>query len=152
MGVEIEVKHLVDGESWRAEATTPVRMAQGYVASAPDRTVRVRVAGDVAWLTLKFGTGMTRAEFEYEIPVDDARELLGHAPSTVLDKTRWHVAHDGDDWTIDEFHGELAGLVLAELELGAEDQKFSLPTWVGEDVTSRPEYLNSSLAAHGLPR
>ncbi|MDN4482090.1 CYTH domain-containing protein [Demequina lignilytica] len=152
MGVEIEVKHLVADEGWRLVATDPVRMAQGYVAAAEDRTVRVRIGGDRAWLTLKFGTGMSRAEFEYVIPADDARELLDQAVGTVLDKTRWHVAHAGRTWEVDEFHGALEGLVLAELELDAEDDDFDLPPWIGEDVTGRPEYLNSSLSTRGMPR
>lgn len=152
MGVEIEVKHLVADDGWRAVATAPVRMTQGYVAVGEDRTVRVRITAATAWLTLKFGTGLARGEFEYEIPADDARDLLAQAVGTVLDKTRWQVAHDGDRWTVDEFHGDLAGLVLAELELDAADQAFTLPPWIGEDVTRRPEYLNSSLATRGLPR
>ena len=152
MGVEIEVKHLVADDGWRLLATDPVRMAQGYLAVAPDRTVRVRITDATAWVTLKFGVGMSRAEFEYEVPADDAREMLVHAVGTALDKTRWHVDHAGDGWTVDEFHGALSGLVLAELELESEDQTFPLPPWVGEDVTARPEYLNSSLSTRGLPR
>ena len=152
MGVEIEVKHLVADEGWRLLATDPVRMAQGYVAVGDDRTVRVRITDATAWITLKFGVGMSRGEFEYEVPVDDAREMMAQAVGTALDKTRWHVAHDGDDWTVDEFHGDLAGLVLAELELRSEDQRFERPPWLGEDVTDRPEYLNSSLSTRGLPR
>lgn len=152
MGVEIEVKHLVADEGWRLLATDPVRMTQGYVVAGEDRTVRVRLAGEAARLTLKFGTGMSRAEFEYDLPVEDARELLGQAVGTVLDKTRWHVVHAGFTWEVDEFHGGLEGLVLAELELDSEDQAFDLPPWIGEDVTGRPEYLNSSLSTRGLPR
>lgn len=152
MGVEIEVKYLVRDESWRDEATAPARFEQGYVASAEDRTVRVRIAGDSAWLTLKFGQGRSRAEFEYPIPADEASELLEHARGRVIRKTRWRVVHDGDAWEVDEFDGDLAGLVTAELELEEEGQQYALPPWLGEDVTGRAEYLNSTLARVGLPR
>ncbi|WP_062378092.1 CYTH domain-containing protein [Demequina pelophila] len=152
MGIEIEVKHLVRDESWRDAATGSARMAQGYVASGDMRTVRVRIADSEAWLTLKFGGGKARGEFEYAIPVEDARALLAHAEGTVIDKTRWYVPFEGHTWEVDEFHGDLAGLVTAELELESEDEDFPLPPWVGDDVTGRPEYLNSSLAANGLPR
>lgn len=152
MGVEIEVKYLVADGSWREAATAGQQFLQGYIAASEDRTVRVRVAGEQAWLTLKFGQGLARGEYEYEIPVEDAKELLTHAVGTVIRKTRWQVTHDGDPWTVDEFEGDLDGLVLAELELGAVDQAFTVPAWAGEDVTHRPEYLNSTLAREGRPR
>ncbi len=151
MGREIEVKHLVAHDGWRSSAERPMRLAQGYVAVADRTSVRVRVAGDRAWLTVKVGAGMSRGEYEYAIPVEDAQELLAHAVGTVIDKTRWHVRHDGAEWTVDEFEGALSGLLLAELELDSEDSRYAVPDWAGEDVTGRPEYLNSSLSIRGLP-
>lgn len=152
MGVEIEVKYLVADEGWRLLAVRPERLTQGYLAVGEDRTVRVRIAGERAWVTLKFGTGIERGEFEYDIPVADAREMLAHATGTVLDKTRWHIYQDGEAWTVDEFHGDHDGLILAELEMPSVDHVYVVPAWVGEDVTHLPEYLNSSLATRGLPR
>ena len=147
MGIEIEHKFLVVGDGWRQGAGTPC--SQGYLNRAAQRTVRVRIAGERAFLTIKgVSQGATRSEFEYEIPVDDARQLLQLADGPVIEKTRRVVMHEGSRWEVDEFFGENAGLVVAELELESEDQPFARPAWLGREVTDDPRYYNSNLAAN----
>ena len=145
MGTEIERKFLVHTESWRrADA---VEYAQGYLNRDRERTVRVRVAGDRAWLTIKGrSVGASRPEFEYEIPVADAEQLLALSDRPVVRKRRHLVPCGGFTWEVDEFLGDNEGLVVAEIELDAEDQTFEKPDWVGEEVTDDPRYFNSSLA------
>ncbi|MEY4752294.1 MAG: hypothetical protein RIQ60_4508 [Pseudomonadota bacterium] len=147
MAIEIERKFLVLGESWRSAARqTPY--VQGYLNRDPERTVRVRIEGDVARLTVKGRSrGATRAEFEYPIPVDDARALLALCDGPLVEKIRhlW-TGSDGLCWEIDEFLGANAGLVVAELELESEDQPFVRPAWLGQEVTSDARYFNASLA------
>ena len=148
MASEIERKFLVTGEDWRSGEATKYR--QGYLNLDKDRTVRVRVAGDSAYLTVKGRTeGATRQEYEYRIPPDDANEMLTnlcHRP--LIEKCRYLVRHGGLDWEIDEFFGDNAGLVVAEVELESEDQHFDRPAWLGEEVTSDPRYYNASLVQH----
>ncbi len=146
MGIEIERKFLVVGDGWRAAPAVPV--AQGYLNRDKQRTVRVRIVQDAAWLTVKGATaGATRAEFEYPIPVADARQLLALCDGPIVRKTRRVVEHAGATWEIDEFAGDNAGLVVAEIELAAEDAPFERPPWLGAEVTHDPRYFNSSLAA-----
>jgi len=147
MALEIERKFLVKGTSWRT--VHGVRYSQGYLNRDKGRTVRVRVAGDRAFLTIKGEThGATRAEFEYAIPVADAQALLAMCDGPLVDKVRHEVVHGGLKWEIDEFLGDNTGLVIAEIELKSEDQPFSRPDWLGEEVTGDPRYYNSNLAAH----
>ena len=147
MGIEIERKFLVVGEGWRQGAGT--RYSQGYLNRDAQRTVRVRIAGERAFLTVKgISKGATRSEFEYEIPIGDARQLLALADGPVIEKTRRVVEHEGSRWEVDEFFGDNAGLVVAELELESEDQPFARPDWLGPEVTGDSRYYNSSLAAH----
>ena len=147
MATEIERKFLVAGDSWR-DGSPGVRMAQGYLTMDPDRTVRVRLAGENAWLTVKGRThGITRAEFEYPIPTADARDLLEQCLPSVIDKTRHWIACGGHIWEVDVFHGDNAGLVLAEVELADESVSPELPPWVGAEVSDDPRYFNASLAA-----
>ena len=147
MAAEIERKFLVAGDSWR-DGTPGVRIAQGYLSQDPDRTVRVRVAGENAWLTIKGRTeGITRAEFEYAIPVADARILLGLCLPSVIDKTRHEISYGGHLWEIDVFHGDNEGLVIAEVELADEAIFPDLPPWAGAEVSSDARYFNSCLAA-----
>lgn len=151
MPVEIERKFLVTGTAWR----TPdgQRLVQGYLNRDKARTVRVRIAGQQAFLTIKGATtGATRAEFEYPIPPADAEALLGLCDGPLIDKVRHRVAFGGLLWEVDEFLGENAGLVVAEVELASEDHAVYLPPWVGEEVTHDPRYFNSSLAAHPFAR
>ena len=148
MAAEIERKFLVLDDSWRS-ADSGTKMAQGYLSLDPDRTVRVRVAGENAWLTIKGRTkGITRAEFEYPIPLEDAEAMLAICLPSVIDKTRHRVLHAGHLWEIDVFHGENAGLTVAEVELTTENEALELPHWAGEEVSGDARYFNSYLAAH----
>ena len=145
MGLEIERKFLVVGDDWRAAPAVPY--AQGYLNRDKQRTVRVRIVRDEAWLTIKGATsGATRAEFEYPIPVDDARQMLALCDGPLVRKLRRVVVHAGMAWEIDEFEGDNAGLVVAEIELPSEDAPFEPPPWLGAEVTHDPRYFNSSLA------
>ena len=145
MAIEIERKFLVVGDAWRD--APPVFYSQGYLNRDKARTVRVRIAGEEAFLTIK-GTsvGARRAEFEYPIPVWDARELLALCEQPLIEKNRRKVLHEGFVWEVDEFLGENLGLVVAEIELPAEDAVFAKPDWVGEEVTEDARYFNSNLS------
>ena len=146
MGIEIERKFLVVGDDWRAAPAVPY--AQGYLNRDKARTVRVRIVQRQAWLTIKgVSTGATRAEFEYPIPLADAEQLLALCDGPLVRKTRRVVEHAGSTWEIDEFEGDNAGLVVAEIELASEDAPFVAPPWLGAEVTHDPRYFNSSLAA-----
>ncbi len=148
MASEIERKFLVTQETWR-DGSPGVRIAQGYLSLDPERTVRVRLAGGDAWLTIKGVTrGLTRAEFEYPIPQGDARALLALCLPSVIDKTRHRVAYGNHVWEIDVFHGENQGLVMAEVELSAESDLPEIPAWVGLEVSADARYYNSNLASH----
>ena len=147
MGTEIERKFLVCGTEWRNGPSA--RYCQGYLNRDKDRTVRVRIASGEAFLTIKSVTqGATRAEFEYPIPVEDARQLLKLCDGPIIEKDRYLITHEGSQWEVDEFHGENAGLVMAEIELKSEDQPFARPAWLGEEVTHDRRYYNSNLAGH----
>ncbi len=146
---EIERKFLLKNDGWRALAERSRRMTQGYLASGGRVSVRVRVAGDDAWLNLKAGGFVaSRQEYEYPIPVAEARELLALADGPLIDKTRHYVPHGELEWEIDEFHGDNAGLVVAELELEREGQEFSRPQWLGAEVTELRRYYNVCLVQH----
>lgn len=146
MASEIERKFLVAGDAWR-DGSPGIRMAQGYLTLDPDRTVRVRLAGGNAWLTVKGRTrGVTRAEFEYPIPPEDAREMLGMCLPSVIDKTRHRIPSGRHVWEIDVFHGANEGLVLAEVELADEDEAIQPPPWIGAEVSGDVRYYNASLA------
>jgi adenylate cyclase len=145
MAIEIERKFLVVGDFWRN--APPVHYAQGYLNRDKQRTVRVRIAGEQAFLTIKGVTqGARRAEFEYPIPLWDAKELLNLCEQPLVEKYRRRIAFEGHIWEVDEFLGENQGLVVAEIELEAEDAVFTRPDWVGEEVTSDARYYNSNLA------
>jgi len=147
MGIEIERKFLVIGEDWKS-GITPEHLSQGYLNRDKQRTVRVRIAGNEAWLTIKGQSqGATRAEFEYAVPLADAKQLLEMSDGPRVEKYRWRVPHGGLVWEVDEFLGENAGLVVAEVELTSEDQAFDKPAWAGVEVTDDPRYFNSSLAS-----
>jgi adenylate cyclase len=145
MAVEIERKFLVVGDGWRA--ASPVFYSQGYLNRDKARTVRVRVAGEEAFLTIKgVSVGASRAEFEYPIPPWDARELLRLCEQPLIEKNRRKILHQGFVWEVDEFLGENRGLVVAEIELPTEDTVFTRPDWVGEEVTNDARYFNSNLS------
>ncbi|NVM77913.1 adenylate cyclase [Duganella sp. SG902] len=146
MGVEIERKFLVRGDGWMALGE-PVFFKQGYLSSHKERVVRVRIEGERAVLTIKGANqGATRGEWEYEIPVAEAAELLdGLCEQPLIEKYRRRITYAGNVWEVDEFLGANAGLVVAEIELRSEDQPFDKPDWIGEEVTSDLRYLNSNL-------
>jgi len=155
MGIEIERKFLLRGEAWRSAVERSVRMAQGYlndhdaVASGRQQaSVRVRVAGEQAFLNLKSReAGPSRQEFDYAIPVADAEALLRLCVGGLIDKTRHYVHHAGWLWEIDEFAGANAGLVVAEIELPSVEAQFARPAWLGDEVTEHVRYYNLALAA-----
>ncbi|WP_296945261.1 CYTH domain-containing protein [uncultured Massilia sp.] len=146
MGVEIERKFLPANDGWRGLGT-PTLMRQGYLVSDAVRTVRVRIEGERAVITVKGkSTGIRRGEWEYEIPVADAVELLdGLCEQPLVEKIRHRIAHAGHVWEVDEFLGLNAGLVVAEIELDAEDEAFDKPDWIGAEVTAEKRYTNASL-------
>ncbi|PLX82826.1 MAG: adenylate cyclase [Desulfuromonas sp.] len=149
MGVEIERKFLVRGDAWRAGAEgIPVR--QGYLSVDPPRAVRVRQTGKRGFLTIKGKTeGISRTEFEYPIPLEDAEELLEHlCLRPLIEKVRYRVPHAGLLWEVDEFLGENTGLILAEVELESAAQEVPLPPWAGREVSEDPRYFNAALARH----
>ena len=147
MGTEIERKFLVTGQSWKKPGAG-VQYRQGYLNTHKERVVRVRTMGGKAALTVKgVSVGASRLEFEYEIPVDDANQLLDLCENPLIEKTRYRIEHGGLIWEVDEFHGVNKGLVIAECELEAEDQEIDKPNWIGDEVTGDPRYLNSNLVA-----
>jgi len=156
MGIEIERKFLVCDNSWREAVDRSDQMAQGYLIGAQAlrdgaarASVRARVAGDRAWLNIKEATpGLERAEFEYAIPVSDARVLLDTLCDGVLEKIRHHVHVDGVLFEVDEFLGDNAGLIVAEVELPAVDASFPRPSWLGREVSALLRYYNVNLIEH----
>jgi adenylate cyclase len=146
MAREIERKFLVTGDGWRAGARA-TSFRQGYLSTDVERTVRVRTAAGVGYLTIKGRTsGASRDEFEYAIPGEDAEHMLDRlCVRPLVEKVRHRVEHGGLTWEIDEFTGENAGLVVAEVELEREDQRVELPPWVGREVTGEARYFNASL-------
>ncbi|MGQ4583207.1 CYTH domain-containing protein [Lysobacter sp. F60174L2] len=154
MPIEIERKFLVTSDAWRAAAHEVVPMAQGYLndlaamdVGAMKASVRVRIAGDAAFLNLKSRElGHTRQEFDYPIPVDDARALLALSVGGLVDKRRHYVQFEGHLWEVDEFLGDNAGLVVAEIELADADEAFARPAWLGVEVTDESRYYNLALA------
>jgi adenylate cyclase len=149
MGTEIERKFLIKNGNWRGLGTA-VELKQGYLSSHPDRIVRVRVEGNEAKLTIKGrASGATRGEWEYAIPLQDANHLLvALCERPLIEKRRHRIPYGGMLWEVDEFFGDNAGLVLAEIELESEEQKFHKPDWIGEEVTHDPRYFNSNLLRH----
>lgn len=146
MAVEIEYKYLVKNDNYMAMATSKVRIRQGYLNREPERTVRVRTKGERGFLTVKGkNSGASRLEFEYEIPKADAEEMLTLCMPPILDKTRYLVPFEGHVWEVDEFHGIREGLVTAEIELHSESEPYSLPDFIGENVTGDSKYYNSNL-------
>jgi adenylate cyclase len=148
MGEEIERKFLVRDGSWR-EAAEGVPYRQGFLSTVPERTVRVRVAGSQGTMTVKGKTiGARREEFEYEIPAADAERMLDAlCERPLIEKVRYRLPVGRHVWEIDVFGGDNAGLVVAEIELGAEDEPFEKPAWLGEEVTDDPRYFNANLVA-----
>ncbi len=153
MGIEIERKFLVRHDDWKSMGKG-VLLRQGYLSSVPERTVRVRIEDDKAMLTVKGrNRGATRAEWEYPLPVVDAQAMLDTlCERPVIEKYRYRIPWQGMLWEVDEFLGENAGLVVAEIELASEHQDFVKPEWVGEEVTHDPRYFNANLLRHPFTR
>ncbi len=148
MAAEIERKFLVKSGSWR-EGPAGEWICQGYLCTDPERTVRVRVKGDRGYLTVKGASrGIERAEFEYPVPLEDAKALLAMCRGPLLEKVRHERQVGGHLWEIDEFRGENEGLVIAEIELEEEGEEFEMPEWAGEEVSEDPRYYNACLARH----
>ena len=147
MPTEIERKFLLTTEGWRTGITQSRRIAQGYLSRDPERTVRVRICGENAFMTIKGKTeGISRTEIEFPILMETAQNLLPLCFQPLIDKTRHLVPHDGHLWEIDEFHGPNTGLIVAEIELEAEDTAFARPDWLGDEVSQDFHYTNASLS------
>ena len=146
MSTEIEHKYLVKDDSYKREAFKQSEIQQGFLSRNPERTVRVRIRDDKGFITIKGrGDGAAHPEFEYEIPLEDAKQMMALCEPPVIVKTRYLVMHEGNCWEVDEFHGDLRGLVIAELEVPSEDYRYGLPPFVGLEVTGDPRYYNSQL-------
>ncbi len=147
MGIEIEKKFLLKNDSWKKEAGKGDLFRQGYMSGSNRSSVRIRVAGDKANINIKSATlGITRKEFEYEIPLKDANEMLDSlCEKPFIEKRRYFIARGAHTWEVDAFEGDNSGLVVAEIELSDPDEPFDLPNWVGEDVSGEPKYYNVCL-------
>jgi len=148
MSQEIERKFLVKGE-YKLLAAKSYRITQGYISSTPEHTVRIRIKGDRGFITIKGesnASGMSRYEWEKEIPVNEARELMQLCQPGIIDKTRYEVLFENQTFEVDEFYGDNEGLTIAELELESETTNISKPHWLGEEVTGDKRYYNSHLS------
>lgn len=148
MGKEIEHKYLVINDSYKKLAVKVYEISQGYLSQDADRVVRIRIKADKGYITIKSrNVGDTRGEFEYEIPVSDAREMLAICLPTVISKTRYIVPFEGNDWEIDEFHGVHEGLTIGEIEIPYSGYEYGIPNFIGENVTGDTRYYNSVLSS-----
>ena len=148
--MEIERKYLVTSDSYKQMAVARYHICQGYISREKTGTVRIRITNDKAYLTIKGKPAaghFARYEWEKEIDVQEAKELMQLCQGTIIDKTRWIIPakEEGLKWEVDEFHGKLEGLTLAEIELTSEEQEVEKPDFVGEDVTSDPRYYNANM-------
>lgn len=150
MASEVERKFLVSDDSWQAGVTSSQRMRQGYLPGMETASVRLRISGDRAHLNIKSATlAVSRLEYDYPVPLADAEEMLERlCQRPFIDKTRHHVPHGGHLWEVDVFHGDNAGLVVAEIELASPDEPFVRPPWLGEEVSHDPRYYNVCLVTH----
>jgi adenylate cyclase len=152
MAREIERKFLVAGDGWKSAVETHTDIRQAYLATAEKASIRVRIAGEKSFVTIKSaGAGTSRHEFEYPIPHEDAETMLEMRSGRLIEKRRHIVPHDGCRWEVDAFAGEFAGLVIAEIELSAESHDFDKPAWLGREITGDQRYYNAHLAEHGPP-
>ena len=150
MAKEIERKFTIINNNWKEAVSSSSRFRQGYMGTDEKASVRIRLEDDKANINIKSATlGIQRQEYEYDIPVTDANEMLDtlcHKP--LIEKTRHYVQHQGKTWEIDVFEGDNQGLVVAEIELDSEDESFTLPDWAGEDVSHDTRYYNVCLVSH----
>lgn len=150
MAKEIERKFLLDLAQWQ-QVPKPAgeHFRQGYLVTDPQKTIRVRLTNTTGYLTIKgISTGATRLEYEYEIPLSEAKELLDNFAVSELSKIRYKITHENKLWEVDEFLGTNTGLFVAEIELQSEDETFALPAWVTKEVTGEEKYYNSNLTTH----
>jgi adenylate cyclase len=146
MGIEVERKYLVKSEEWRKQGT-PTRIIQGYLLADIEKTVRIRMAGALGFLTIKgISQGFSRKEYEYTIPADEAIEILKLCSFPLIEKFRTKILYEGKTWEVDEFEGENKGLIIAEIELISEDETYLFPPWIGPEVTGDIRYYNFHLA------
>jgi len=150
MGVEIERKFLLRNNDWRSLADAGTRFRQGYLCEAGPGSVRIRIEGEQANINIKSATlNMSRLEYEYPVPLEDAQHMLDHVCiKPLIEKTRFHIHHQGKLWEVDVFSGDNAGLIVAEVELLHVDEVIELPQWVGEEVTEDKRYYNVCLVNH----
>ena len=150
MAIEIERKFLVNNDSWRKQADKSIVMSQGYLVGSDKASVRIRLAGDSAWLNIKSATlDVTRREYEYAIPVADAQEMLANlCDKPLIEKVRHYVPYGQHTWEVDVFEGDNAGLIVAEIELAQADESFAKPSWLGEEVSADTRYYNVCLVKH----
>lgn len=146
MAIEIEHKYLVINDSYREMAKSKLVIRQGYLNRSPDRTVRVRTVNDKGFLTIKGrNSGDHRLEFEYEIPYDEAIEILKLAEPGIIEKNRYLVDFNSLTWEVDEFHGDLSGVIVAEVELPERGWTYEKPSFIGKDITGDIRYYNSNM-------
>ena len=152
MAKEIERKYLIKNDDWRIVADDGITIIQGYMGSNEQSSIRIRIHGGTANLNIKSKTiGVQRHEYEYSIPIDEAREILENlCDKPYIEKTRYLVLYEGHKWEIDVFTGDNEGLIVAEIELTSPEESFSLPEWAGEEVTEDPRYYNICLVTHPL--
>jgi adenylate cyclase len=150
MAVEIERKFLVKSDQWHDELIDQgAYCIQGYLLEDPNKTIRIRIMGTKAFLTIKGAThSISRSEYEYEIPVEDAKSMIESMTDAVIEKTRYFLKQGEHIWEIDVFHGLNEGLIVAEIELKQEDETFELPAWVDKEVSDDPRYFNVNLLYH----
>ncbi|CAN5910916.1 CYTH domain-containing protein [soil metagenome] len=150
MIIEIEHKYLVNAERWKQ--VTPFKIVpirQAYLSKDPEKTIRIRVAGDKGFITIKGkSVGASRPEYEYEIPLAEAEELIKNFCNNLIEKTRHYVLYENKTWEVDIFDGLNSGLIVAEIELNAEDEEYSKPDWIDRDVTRDKKYANSNLTVN----
>lgn len=148
MAIETERKFLVTSDRFKSEASGVTRIAQGYIGTVPGRTVRIRIRGDKGYITIKGAAtpdGLSRYEWEKEIPVGEAEELMALCEKGIIDKYRYLVPFKGHTFEVDEFLGDNAGLIVAEVELESAEEAFEKPSWLGEEVTGVGRYYNKCL-------
>ncbi|GAB5522276.1 MAG: CYTH domain-containing protein [Roseivirga sp.] len=149
MAVETERKFLLKNDHWRSLVASQKKIMQGYLNAEPERTVRIRISDNQGIITIKSKSeGLSRAEYEYDIPVVDAREMIALCEKPIIEKTRNLLTFEGKLWEIDEFDGDNKGLIVAEVELQSEDEVITFPSWLGEEVSYDKRYFNASLIKH----
>lgn len=150
MIIEIEHKYLVKHELWKQivpDKSVPIK--QAYLSKDPEKTIRIRVAGEQGFITIKGKTvGAGRPEYEYEIPLEEASDLIGKFCNNLIEKTRHYVLYENKTWEVDVFEGLNTGLIVAEIELNSEDEQYEKPHWIDRDVTTDRKYANSNLVVN----